>query len=216
MVEALIPFFDETGLNSRVEELEKIVKVVQNNFVDNTAPTVSVSRVESALKCLPGSALFQVTKDYYTLKLRERAGILCSPVHALCKTLVFLNPHGTMLGNPTASLSQQRYLAVILQYSAKLNVGALEKALGVSGISLAEDGVEVTGFEHNGVTPFGSLTPLPIVVSRGVVDCGAQAIWLGGGEENVKARVFLAPLLRQSHVKILSITEPRPEEEWNF
>ena len=201
-----------SSLAARVAALEHLARTVQTSL-----PTASaeVARVEAALQPLPGSALVAVPSDYYALRLSERARLLQAPTCALCKTLVFENPAGTVVGDTAAPLAAQRYLAVILQYTAKISLPLLCKAVGASSLALAKEGAALTGFAHNGVTPLGSLTPLPIVLAKEAYLCGSPYIWLGGGREDVKARVFLKPLTEQVRgLSILPVSEPRPEEEW--
>lgn len=209
---------DNSTLVARVDHLESLVKLVQNNFPNGHPTTQSVSRCEAALQAgFPGSALVQVPATYYSLTLPQRAALLSSPVTTLCKTLVFKSSVGTVVGDPGAPLPTQKYLAVILQYTSKIKLSVLEKLVAEGGggkLGLAEEGREVTGFGFNGVTPVGSLTPLPIIVAKQVVDCGHPFIWLGGGEEDVKARVFLGPLLGTAGVRVLDVSEGRGEEEW--
>jgi prolyl-tRNA editing enzyme YbaK/EbsC (Cys-tRNA(Pro) deacylase) len=203
-----------SALEDRVARLEAVVGSVQRiNFPSPELPA-EVARVEAALCSLPGCALVQVPEHYYSLALRERAKLLRVPVGALCKTLVFENPAGMVVGDPLAPLPAQRYIAVVLQYTHKLSLAALCKAAGGASLALAKDGAALTGFAHNGVSPFGSLTHLPIVVSRGAVDCGHPAIFLGGGHKDVKARVFVGPLLKLPFVSVLGVSESRPEAEW--
>lgn len=55
---------------------------------------------------------------------------------------------------------------------------------------------ELTGFPHNAVTPLGSAAPLPLVVAKPVA--ALAYVWLGGGAEDVKLRVFVGQLLRRA------------------
>lgn len=202
-------------LEARVARLEAQCSTVQSNFPAGSCPSPEVARVQAALQALPGSALLRVPAGYYALQLRERARLLQAPVAALCKTLVLENAGGSAVGDPGAPLSQQRYLAVIVQYTARLNLAALGKVVGAAApLTLAGNGTALTGFGHNGVTSLGSLTPLPVVLARDAMQCGCPFIYLGGGQEDVKARVFLAPLAAQPGVHVLPISDARPEEEW--
>ena len=203
-----------SALSSRVARLEQLAATVQNNFPAGLAPSPEVLRVERALAGLPGSALLCVRADYYSLTLRERARLLHVPVAALCKTLVLENPAGSVVGDATAPLAAQRYIAVVLQYTAKLVLPALCKGVGAAALALAAEGRALTGFAFNGLTPFGSLTALPVVLARDALDCKCPYILLGGGQEDVKARVFLRPLAALPGVTVLACSAPRPEEEW--
>ena len=207
-------------LEARLARLEALARTVQNNFGSGApCPSPAVQRVERALQGLPGAALLRVPANYYALPLRERARLLGAPVGALCKTLVLENKQAAggaaAPGDVRAPLAQQRFLAVIVQYAAKLNLAALGKALGGGArLELAAEGRALTGFEHNAVTHLGALTPLPVVLAREAAECGCAYIMLGGGQEDVKARVFLRPLAAQPGVTVLPVSESRPEEEW--
>ena len=144
-----------------------------------------------------GCALHRVTPNYYGLDLPARAAQLrCTP-DQLCKTLVFENVHPA---RPAASpaLGDAQYIAVVLQYTARLDADALERWLkraGAGAVKLrAAEGMEaLTGFAHNGVSIFGSRRPLPVVVAKSIASL--RYIWLGGGEPDVKLRVFVRQLL---------------------
>lgn len=156
---------------------------------------------------LTGTALFRVPADYYDRPLSARADILNCPVDRLCKTLVFLNESaGTT--TDVASLTPEtagrsRYIAVVLQYITKLDVPTLEKYLRSSAgapadtrLVLAPDGARVTGFAHNAVSVLGSATPMPVVLAKPVAQLRDPAyVWLGGGEPDVKLRLFIKQLL---------------------
>ena len=43
-----------------------------------------------------------------------------------------------------------------------------------------------TGFRHNGVSPIGLATPLPIILSHRIAELPENNIWLGAGEPNLK------------------------------
>ena len=200
------------GVEARVARLEALAGAVQCSVREPLAP--EAARVRLALAALAGSALLEVPANYYALKLRERAQLLRAPVGALCKTLVFENAAGAAVGDAAAPLAAQRYVAVVLQYTHKLNLAALAKVVGGGALALAKEGPALTGFGFNGLTPLGSLTPLPVIVARGAVECGSHFIWLGGGREDIKARVFLRPLLALVGVAVAGVSEPRAEGDW--
>ncbi len=193
------------ALEARVAALEPAARSVQSNVPD-AALTERLARVKAAaLRVgLPGTALFRVPPGYYDTPLASRAALLACPPAHLCKTIVLEHvgvPEGGLaaVGDLGAPLSRQRYLAVILQYVARLRMDALERAVlppGTPG-SLRMAPLEVadalTGFPHNGMTPIGSATGVPIILAKSAA--ALPFLWLGGGEVDVKLRVFTRPLL---------------------
>jgi prolyl-tRNA editing enzyme YbaK/EbsC (Cys-tRNA(Pro) deacylase) len=104
-----------------------------------------------------------------------------------------LETDGTVVNDLLAPLIKQKYVAIILPYVTKLKNEALSKILA-PGFRLAENGEKVSGFSHGGVTPFGSLTPLPVIISRQTAS--ENYIWLGGGLVDTKLRIFVKQLLQ--------------------
>lgn len=202
------------ALAARLASCEAAAATVQSNFELASAPE-PVRRVAAnvAARRLLGAALFRVPADYYGRPLAERAALLRCPVDRLCKTIVLENtaaPAGAAA--PDAPLGSQRYVAVVLQYVTRLDMPALERLLrrsaGPGGdvkLRQAADAPALTGFGFNAVTPWGSTTPLPVVVTKQVaaiaapssaVAAGHPYVWLGGGAEDVKLRLFLPQLLQ--------------------
>ena len=151
------------------------------------------ARVEAAaLRAgLRGCALARVPADYYGMPLRARAALLgCEPAQ-LCKTLVF-ETDGAMSGDAAAPLAAQRFVAVVLPYVTRLRADLLARHVA-GGARLAAGGEALTGFGHGGVVSLGSRTPLAVVVAK---QAAAQRfIWLGGGETDLKLRLFVRQLL---------------------
>jgi prolyl-tRNA editing enzyme YbaK/EbsC (Cys-tRNA(Pro) deacylase) len=54
----------------------------------------------------------------------------------------------------------------------------------------------LTGFEHNGVSPIGTKTRLPIIFSHRIAALDPDVFWLGAGEVDLKlgmsAAVFIS------------------------
>ena len=202
-------------MDARITALEALLHAVPSN-IPPAEYSAALSRVRAALARLPGAALLRVPKTYYELPLRSRAQLLCCSPHRLCKTLVFENPAGDAAAGPSAPLGAQRHLAIVLQYTHRLDVSALQKLLGAPGLALAADGAQLAGFAHNGVSPFGMAARIPIVWCKSVLVLGG-AVWVGGGEPDVKARVFVGALQRggEAATAVLDVSVPRSEEEWD-
>lgn len=218
------------SLDSRVTALEALLHAVPSNIPPSEL-TGALARVRTALSGIPGSALYRVPPHYYSLPLRARARILCCSPHQLCKTLIFESPvpfaggpsHNLVLktlidsGVPAADAPKPlpSRVAVVVQYTHRLDISALQRALGAPGLALAADGARLAGFLHNGVSPFGMAAAIPVVWCKGAL-AGGGAVWVGGGEPDVKARVFAGALQKSGAAPavVLDVSVPRSEEEW--
>jgi prolyl-tRNA editing enzyme YbaK/EbsC (Cys-tRNA(Pro) deacylase) len=152
-----------------------------------------------------GSALYRVPATYYDWPLARRAQELACTPDRLCKTIVMENAGAAAgaVGDPSLPLGQQRFIAVVLQYVTRLDTAALERALRAHGavgeprLRQAPDAVALTGFGFGAITPVGSVTPLPVVVAKPIACLPPPSyVWLGGGEVDIKLRMFTAQLLR--------------------
>ena len=204
LCDALVPENDNSNsIERRIAALEVLAFSLPSNFDISSFGSHGgdgVKRVADALKGFAGSVLWRVPSDYYTHSLAARAETLKSPISALCKTLIF---------NVTSLLRTYR-VAVLLQYISKLDVGALEKKLGGGAVvHLAVDGAQVTGFEHNGVAPLGSLISIPLIVTNSVFN--EPFIWCGGGASDVKARIFHSALKKIAMKGVWDISTVRSD-----
>ena len=206
--------------NSKLDDLEQRINRATN--------CINVQRVQ---KDLHRRKVFifrmkQVPANYYSLTLDGRREILgASSVSQLCKTIVLEN---IMWDERDATgpldATNPRYLAVVVQYEAKINTEALARELynnlQAEGkqisrkkfkFQLAPESVSetLTGFIHNAVTPFGMRSQVPIVVCQGVLDCKESFIWLGGGEVDMKLGLTLHDLMRSTGAISLSCSNSR-------
>jgi hypothetical protein len=111
--------------------------------------------------------------NYYSLSLAERGRFLQTPIESLCKTMVMEN---TAYNPEYAGPYYPQYVCCVVQYCATLNSDKLmkayrdyqhshcpEKKVPRSAINLRvceeskSDGM--SGYGHNGVTPFFFATP---------------------------------------------------------
>lgn len=191
-------------LSHRIAECEALSRLVQHSFTAEET-TESVSRVARAASALPGCALVRVPADYYSRSLRERAALLRAPQEALCKTLIYENRGGG-----------PRYIAVVVQYIARVDTQALARVISVPGgaradVILCADGESVSGFSHGSVAPFGLRTEMPLLVASDAIK-SSHVLWLGGGAPDVKLRVFSAPLSRVARVEPFSVPRDADDE----
>lgn len=73
------------------------------------------------------------------------------------------------------------------------------------------DSLELTGFGHNGIAPFGfsSGKQIPIVVCSRCLDVKPPLLYLGGGKVDVKLLIPISDLLRSTNAIVGLITENR-------
>jgi len=201
---------------SRLAVLERAAAGVSSN-ADLRSCAPAVLRVCDALRAAAvlGAALWRAPAGYYDLPLRERGMLLDCPMERLCKTLIFRNLAGRTR-DPGCPLGIQTHVAVIIQYVSKLDIGKLERFVAARGggpttrLVLAEDGSVVTGFAHNAVCPLGMLAPMPIVLSKAIATLPSPpCVWLGGGEPDLKLRMFVPQLLRLHGTVVADCTVPR-------
>ncbi|ETV88140.1 hypothetical protein, variant 3 [Aphanomyces astaci] len=146
------------ALDTRLRGLESVARVVQD---------IRSRRVYSA-------RLHRAPHDYYDWTLADRAKFLQCNVAQLCKSIIMENvawksdmPH------------VPRFVCVIVQYKAKINSDKVAKLIRDASTSVKISRKQVnfqhappdtsallTGFEFNGVSPFGMSTALPVRLTR--------------------------------------------------
>ncbi|KAL8429710.1 hypothetical protein Efla_001145 [Eimeria flavescens] len=102
-----------------------------------------------------------------------------------------------------------RYYLVVLQSKDKLNgerVKDLIKAENAKvgrrlgnkklNFNFCSSFESLTGFKRNGVCPFASKTPLPVILSRPVLNVHPKVVFLGGGAPDLKVAISVVDLLR--------------------
>jgi prolyl-tRNA editing enzyme YbaK/EbsC (Cys-tRNA(Pro) deacylase) len=67
----------------------------------------------------------------------------------------------------------------------------------------------LTGFVHNGVSPFGSLTRIPVVLSQAAADVISNSIWMGAGHRDFKLHMSISDLVNLLNPIIADVTDPQ-------
>ncbi len=241
-------------LQSRITKLEQVrfscSTEDDNNDDENNKMVTAVIVVDNAMRRarrdveMAGCYSAQwkwVPSHYYQLSLPERAVLLQVPTTAvLCKSLLMENkkwmpssPHGEREGwndeyNP-------KFVLVVLQYEATLNVTKLHVALQRHRqqhtktnmntqqqhhqhqqqqydwrIASTEDNDTVTGYSFNSVTPFGLLTPVQIVLASAIVqqqEC--KYFVMGGGHVHLKLKMATSEFVEATNALVADVTTPR-------
>ncbi|CEM23403.1 unnamed protein product [Vitrella brassicaformis CCMP3155] len=150
--------------------------------------------------------LRRVPPFYYDQPLQWRADCLSAPsVDHLCKTVIIENSHHAGVDDAKNS----RFYAVVIQYTAKLNKGRVKdfvKSMHPPGemgnkrlnfvFADEEVAAKLTGYVRNATTPFVMQHPIPVIVSRRIMQLRPPVLWLGGGEVDLKLLLSVADLCR--------------------
>lgn len=117
-----------------------------------------------------------------------------------------------------------KYYLIVCQYSARLHSeklrshvhsahsGALAK--GKINMRLCPEAVsdELTGFEHNAVSPIGIRTQLPILMSHRIAALQPDFFWLGGGEVDLKVGLSARDFMAAYNPQVVDCTYSDDEE----
>ncbi|GAB5369970.1 hypothetical protein AAMO2058_001451900 [Amorphochlora amoebiformis] len=156
---------------------------------------------------IPSARFKRAPSDYYTWTLEKRRDLLGAPhVDYLCKTMIMRNTKSK--ATDCSDRTDSKYYMIVVQYTNKMNKERLmrivrnlrpeEKRLTKKQISLrvasSEEGVTLSGYGHNAVTPVGMAVSVPMIVSHRILEL--PYIWLGGGEKDVKLAISVPDLCR--------------------
>ncbi|KAL7535353.1 hypothetical protein ACHAXR_006438 [Thalassiosira sp. AJA248-18] len=171
--------------------------------------------------------------NYYTLSLDERKTILgAHSTSQLCKACLFENknfvPNNTTDGNNNkeADVTNSRYYLVVVQYVESINTKKLASELRglrppgpkrfdtgyFSDLRLAPEEIseQLTGYGHNGVSPFGMLDrSIPVVVCKSIKNVRPAYVWMGGGHRDWKLGMAVSEFVRGVNGIVLDVSEPR-------
>ncbi|CAK4682822.1 hypothetical protein LEN26_003375 [Aphanomyces euteiches] len=187
--------------DARLRGLESVVRVVQ----DLRKRQVYSARFQRA------------PHDYYDWVLADRAKFLHCSVTQLCKSIIMEN-----VAWKEDLEHVPRYVCVIVQYKAKINSDKVAKLIRESSGSKIsrkqvnfqhappDTSAQLTGFEFNGVSPYGMATSIPVVVSQPILDL--PYIWLGGGAHDVKLKVAVSQCVESLAAISGDVSEFRDEE----
>ena len=130
----------------------------------------------------------------------------------LCKAMLMQNRSHSGRDVPENS----EFYLVVVQYVAAINVKKMEAAVrtllppqerrGASDFSFCvakdSDSLEITGFAHNSVSPFGLARKVPIILSKAVAD-EHRFMWMGGGHVDLKVGMSVEDFVRATSCFVL-------------
>lgn len=69
-----------------------------------------------------------------------------------------------------------------------------------------EDSNRLTGFEHNAVTPIGSATRMPIILSHEIARLKEGTFFLGAGEVDLKVELKVSEFITKFNASVVDCT----------
>ena len=72
-----------------------------------------------------------------------------------------------------------------------------------------EVSAEITGFSHNGVSPFGLVCPIPVVICQNITNITPAYIYLGAGDVDVKVGLSIEDFLNGLQPIVGVVSSPR-------
>ena len=168
--------------------------------------------------------------EYYSLSLDERKVILgAHSTSQLCKACLFENKNYKEEDGAAAAgkdPTNSRYYLVVVQYVESINTKKLCSELRglrpagpkrfdpnyFADLRLAPEEVseQLTGYGHNGVSPFGMLDgTIPVVICKSILNVRPAFVWMGGGHKDWKLGMAVSEFVKGVDAIVLDVSEPR-------
>jgi prolyl-tRNA editing enzyme YbaK/EbsC (Cys-tRNA(Pro) deacylase) len=74
---------------------------------------------------------------------------------------------------------------------------------------ITQESDALTGFVHNGVSPFGSLTRVPVVLSQAAADVIPNCIFMGAGHRDFKLHMSIPDVIDILKPIVADVTDPQ-------
>ena len=193
-----ITVIDQNLLSERlVLAEERLVKLeaIMNDPVERIKRDLGRRKVFSA-------TMVQAPTDYYDRSLQERAVCLQCSIPQLTKSIIFENTSWIKYDDESNNndKTNAQYYLVVVQYQAKLDTDLLVDLIHTLRppasrlprkrfhFRLAPEHISDTlsGFQHNGVSPFGMHHDIPIVICSHCLEVQPSYLFMGGGKVDMK------------------------------
>lgn len=148
-----------------------------------------------AVEALKASGLaHEITRHGRVRSLAEAAAARGVEPSAIVKTMVVRRGEGD-------------HVLVLVPGDRTISWPKLRSLLGVNRLSMpdADEAREVTGFERGTITPFGTLTALPVVADERIA---GGRVSIGAGEHGVAATLDGDALLAHLSATVADVTDP--------
>jgi len=122
--------------------------------------------------------------------------------------------------------TNSRYYLVVVQYVESINTKKLASELRglrpqgptrfdpgyFADLRLAPEEIseQLTGYGHNGVSPFGMLDrSIPVLVCKSIMNVKPGFVWMGGGHKDWKLGMAVSEFAQALNAIVLDVSEPR-------
>ncbi|KAJ5067362.1 ybak/aminoacyl-tRNA synthetase-associated domain-containing protein [Anaeramoeba ignava] len=214
----------------RIKEIEEKLKIKHEIEVTKEDEKILEKIPEKVLKAIKEKKMKAkpkyVPSDYYEKTLEKRSKILNAPsINHLCKSIILENIHYEKNLEENNLLNQKKedellnakYFLVLVQYSKRLNFAKIanffrsllkdEKRKFEFKLAPENISFDLSGFEHNAITPIGMNVDLPIIISDSICALSPQFFWMGGGQVDLKLCCSTLEFMNIFHPLIASITD---------
>ena len=103
--------------------------------------------------------------------------------------------------------AEDDYLLVLVPGKRVISWPKLRTLLGVNRISMPDAGqaLDVTGYERGTITPFGTISPLPVIADERIV---GKRVSIGGGAHGVGVLLDGDALIEAVGATVADVTDP--------
>ncbi|KAJ7553399.1 hypothetical protein O6H91_06G096400 [Diphasiastrum complanatum] len=163
----------------------------------------------------------RVPSNYYSRTYAERRDILgAASIHHLCKSIVMVNSQVHESVKDCTDRNNSKYYVIVIQYVARLhaekvkkfiyslNRGKFPKTKFNMRLAPESDSCNLTGYEHNAVTPLNMRTNIPVILSEKILKLEPNFLWLGGGEVDLKLGMRVQDFMDLVNPFIVDCTYP--------
>lgn len=157
--------------------------------------------------------------EYYDQPLEFRMEVCgAASIHHLCKALIMVNTRAHESCKGWSDPSFSRYYLVIVQYSARLHTDKLNKFVhqlaagrcGKANVNMRlcpeEVSNDLSGFEHNAVSPIGIKEQLPMIMDNKILKLDPDFFILGAGEVDLKVGISARDFFAQYQPFVTDLT----------
>ncbi len=147
---------------------------------------------QRALDALTASGIdFEITEHGRVNSLEEAAAARGVTPADIVKSLV-------------VRMAQDEYVFVLVAGDRQISWPKFRALMGVSRTTMpsAEEAFEVTGYVRGTITPFGSLTPWPVIVDEPIV---GRRVSIGAGDHGVAATVYADQMIGALDARVADI-----------
>jgi Cys-tRNA(Pro)/Cys-tRNA(Cys) deacylase len=120
---------------------------------------------------------------------------------------------GALLRTIVVRRGADDFLFVLVPGGRRFDWPKLRAHLGVSRLSMpdAEEAHAVTGYERGAITPFGAITPWPVLIDASAMEHPLVAI--GGGMRGVNLHLAPADLVTYLAAEVVDVSVPDAADE---